>query len=110
MNKYLVYVTGSDTIGFSFIKNVAAIAAKGATLKEDKVPNMTYPHSAWMILETEDQMEDSPGYRFQVIQERVPRNILEEMEWDSLRAVCKKRGITGRDRQQIIRQYEESFE
>ncbi len=110
MNKYLVYVTGSDSIGFSFIKNVATLAAKGATLQEGKVPSMSFPHSAFMILETEEQLQDSPGFRYQIIQEKVPREELEAMEWDLLRAVCKKRGVTGRDRQQIIRQYEESFE
>lgn len=110
MNKYLCYVTGSDTLGYSFMQNVVKLAQKGAVLQDKKVPVMRFPQSAWMTLTTEEIMEDSPGFRFQIVQEKLSKEELEEMEWDNLRAVCKKRGITGRDRQQLIRQYFESFE
>ena len=110
MNEYLVYITGSDSIGYSFMQNCVEIAAKGAVLQEGKVPRLNYPHSAWFTLSTDEMLEDKPGFRFQIICEKFTKEQLDEMEWDALRALCKKRGISGRDRQQLIRQYHESFD
>lgn len=106
MNQYLVLVTGSDTLGYAFMKNVVSLAQKGATLKEDKVPAMRFPHSCWMILDTEDLMEDKPGFQFQVIQEKFTKEQLDDMDWEELkRTVKKKYGISGRDRNLLVTQY-----
>jgi len=42
MNRYLVYVTGTDNIGHAFMQNVVELAGKGATLKADTIPCMRF--------------------------------------------------------------------
>lgn len=106
MNEYKVYVTGSDTLGFSFIKNIVALSAKGAVLEEGKVPSMTFPHSAWFYLQTDELMSDSPGFRFQIIQELFTKEQLDDMDWETLKSTVKKKyGISGRDRNLLVTQY-----
>lgn len=106
MNKYLVYVTGSDSIGYSFMKNIIELASKGAVLQEDKVPTMRFPYSAFMYFETEELMKDKPGFKFQIIQEVFTKEQLEAMTWEEFKRVCKKQyGLTGRDRNLLMTQY-----
>ena len=105
-NKYIVYVTGADSIGYSFMQNVIEMAAKGAVLQEGKVPRLNYPHSAWFTLSTDEMLEDKPGFRYQVVQEAFSKEQLDDMDWETLKATVKKKyGISGRDRQIITLQY-----
>lgn len=106
MNEYKVLVTGNDSIGYSFIKNVVELANKGAVLEEDKVPGLRFPHSAWMYLKTKDLMENKPGFQFQIMQENFTREQLDDMEWAEFKTVVKKKhGIGGRDRSVMTAQY-----
>jgi hypothetical protein len=106
MNNYLCYITGQDGIGYSFIKNLVELANKGAKLQEGKVPCMRFPYSAFMELQTEDLMEDKPGFKFQVVQENYTRDQLDALEWSDFKAfVKKKHGIGGRDRAVMTNQY-----
>lgn len=106
-NKYIVLVTGTkDSLGFDFMKNVVALANKGAVLQEGKVPFMRFPHQAFMYFETDELMENTPGFQFQRIQELYTKDQLEAMEWDDFKMVLKRDfGITGRNRQQMTREY-----
>lgn len=106
MNRYLVYVTGTDNIGYAFMQNVVEVVSKGATLKADTTPCMRFPYSAWFFLETEELMQDKPGVKFQIIEEKYNREQLDAMSWDELKKVVKKSyGITGRDRAVLSREY-----
>lgn len=106
MNEYKVLVTGSDGIGYNFIKNVVDLANKGATLQEGKVPTMRFPFSAWMYLKTDELMESKPGFQFQIMQEIFTKEQLDDMDWDTLKATVKKKyGISGRDRNLLVTQY-----
>lgn len=106
-NKYIVLVTGTkDSLGFDFMRNVVALANKGAVLQEGKVPFMRFPHQAFMYFETDELMENSPGFQFQRIQELYTKDQLEAMEWDDFKMVLKRDfGITGRNRQLMTREY-----
>lgn len=106
-NKYIVLVTGTkDSLGFDFMKNVVALANKGAVLQEGKVPFMRFPHQAFMYFETEELMENTPGFQFQRIQELYTKEQLDEMEWDLLKMVVKRdTGLTGRNRDLLTKQY-----
>ena len=105
--KYIVLVSGTkDSLGFDFMKNVVALANKGAVLQEGKVPFMRFPHQAFMYFQTDELMENSPGFQFQRIQEIYTKEQLEAMEWDDFKMVLKRDfGITGRNRQQMTREY-----
>ena len=106
MNEYKVLVTGSDSIGYSFMKNIIELANKGAVLEEGKVPALRFPHSAWMYLNTEELMVNKPGFQFQIMQEIFTKDQLDELEWSEFKAVVKKKyGITGRDRTLLTNQY-----
>lgn len=105
MNKYLVYVTGNETLGYDFMKNVVKAVQMGGTLKENSVPRMSFPHSIWFELETEEFKKNEPGFQYQTVSEIYTKDQLEEMEWDELKKVAKSVGVTGRDRQQVIRKY-----
>ena len=106
MNEYIVYVTGADSIGYSFMQNCVEIAGKGAVLQEGKVPRMSYPHSAFFYLRTEELLENKPGFQFQIIQELFTKEQLDDMDWDTLKATVKKKyGISGRDRNLLVTQY-----
>ena len=106
VNEYKVLVTGSDSIGYSFMKNIIELANKGAVLEEGKVPALRFPHQAWMYLNTEELMVNKPGFQFQIMQEIFTKEQLDDMDWDTLKATVKKKyGISGRDRQLITLQY-----
>ena len=106
MNEYKVLVTGSDSIGYSFMKNVVELANMGAVIEDNKVPALRFPHSCWMYLQTKELMENKPGFQFQIMQEIFTKEQLDDMDWDELkRTVKKKYGISGRDRGLITVQY-----
>lgn len=106
-NKYLVLVSGhKDSLGYDFMKNVISLAAKGAVLQEGKVPMMRFPHTAWMTFETDELMENTPGFQYQIIHEHFTREQLDAMEWKDLKTQIKKAtGKTGRDRQVLTSYY-----
>jgi len=107
-NKYIVLVTGTkDSLGFDFMKNVVALANKGAVLQEGKVPFMRFPHQAFMYFETDEIMENTPGFQYQIIQEIFTKEQLDEMDWDTFKREVKKPPflITGRNRDLMVRQY-----
>lgn len=106
-NKYLVLVTGTkDSLGFDFMKNIVALANKGAVLQEGKVPFMRFPHQAFMYLETDELMENTPGFQFQRIQEVYTKEQLDAMSWEDFKHALKRDfNITGRNRELMVRQY-----
>lgn len=106
MNQYICYVTGNDVIGYTFMKNVVELANKGATLQEGKVPSLRFPHSAFMVLNTEELMESKPGVRYQIVVEKLTKEQLDELEWPEFKALVKKAtGQTGRDRGVLTQHY-----
>lgn len=111
MNEYKVLVTGSDGIGYTFIKNVIELANMGAVIEEGKVPTMRFPFSAWMYLKTDELMENKPGFQFQIMQENFTKEQLDDMEWSEFKAVLKRKfGIGGRNREQMTREYLKAVE
>lgn len=106
MNEYKVFVTGSDSIGYAFIKNVVELANKGATLEEGKVPRLNYPHSAWFDFKTDELMENKPGFQFQIVQELFTKEQLDDMDWETFKYTLKRKyGLGGRNREQMTREY-----
>ena len=106
MNEYKVLVTGNDSIGYSFMKNVIELASMGATLEEGKVPTMRFPFSAWMYLQTDELMESKPGFQFQIMQENFTKEQLDGLDWPDFKHTLKRKyGIGGRNREQMTREY-----
>jgi hypothetical protein len=110
MNKYKIQLKATDSHGIGFIENVVKFANMGATIDSAFPTKNTFPNQIMLSLETEEFLEDdmSKGIRVHVVELQYTKEMLDEMEWDRLKAVCKERGLSGRDRAQLIRQYEES--
>lgn len=111
MNTYKVQLKATDSHGIGFIEQVVRFANMGATIDSDFPTKNTFPNQVMMDLSTEEFLVDemAKGVRVYPVELQYSKEQLEEFEWDKLKAVCKERGISGRDRAQLIRQYEESF-
>ena len=54
LNKYKLYITGSDPLGLNFVENIVDMANLGAIITPGTYPKMTFPHGVVMILEAEN--------------------------------------------------------
>lgn len=111
MNKYKVELKATDSGGMKFLEQVIKFSNMGGVL-DNAYPNKnTFPNKCMLHVETQEFLEDdmNNGMRVYPIELQYSKEQLEEFEWDKLKTVCKERNITGRDRSQLIRQYEESF-
>ena len=111
MNSYKIELRATDSAGIKFLENVVHFANLGATIDSDYPTKNSFPNKVMLNVETEEFLEDdmANGVRVYPVELQYSKEQLEEFEWDKLKAVCKERGISGRDRAQLIRQYEESF-
>lgn len=105
MNEYKVLVTGSDSIGYSFMKNIVELANKGAVLEENKIPALRFPFSAWMYLETDKLMVNKPGFQFQIIDLNYSKEHLESLPIEEMRPLVAQKGVKGRAKDKMIKQY-----
>ena len=109
MNRYKLLITSQDYYGHNFIDNIIKYAKKGAELDKKERFYNDYPHACVMVIETEEFLKSEPSVEVVVIKEEYTKESLEEMDWDELRSLAKKtHGITGRDRQQVVRQFLEA--
>lgn len=111
MNKFKVELHATDCYGLKFLEQVIWLSSMGATLDKEYPNKNTWPNKAMFYVQTEEFLEDdmANGVRVYPVELQYSKERLEEFEWDKLKSVCKERGISGRDRSQLIRQYEESF-
>ena len=108
MNQYKILVKGADPLGIQFIKNVAELASKGATISQDHPINNKFPHSLVMIISTEDELVTDMKKGYEVFPMIVPlsKDELEALEWEDFKRVLRKQfGITGRDRSLMTVKY-----
>ena len=111
MNTYKIELKAKDSAGIKFLEQVVKFANMGASIDTAYPTKNTFPNQVMLSVETEEFLEDDivNGMRVYPVELQYSKEQLEEFEWDKLKAVCKERGISGRDRAQLIRQYEESF-
>jgi hypothetical protein len=111
MNKYKLQITSQDYYGHNFIDNIIKYAKKGAVLDKKERFYNDYPHACVMVIETEEFLKSEPSVDVVVVREEYTKEALEAMDWDELRAMVKStKGITGRDRDQLIRKFLEANE
>lgn len=111
MNTYKVELKAKDSHGIKFLEQVVRFANMGATIDTAYPTKNTFPNQVMLSVKTEEFLEDdmANGMRVYPVELQYSKEQLEEFEWDKLKSICKERGISGRDRAQLIRQYEESF-
>lgn len=108
MNKYEVFITGNDIMGYDFINKVVKYANMGAVISEEEIPRVkNFPQTVRLYLETELALKEEPGVRLAAYREVVPytKEELDDMEWETLKEICRKVDITGRDRSKLVRDY-----
>lgn len=113
MNKYEIFITGGDIMGYDFINKIVKYANMGATISDEEIPRVkNFPQTVRMFIQTEETLKEEPGVRLAAYREieHFTKEELDAMEWDTLRAHAKKAGITGRDRQKLVKEYLEEME
>ena len=63
MALYEIQIRSLDIFGYSMISDVIQYAGKGAILKEDTLPSMTFPYLCVMTHETEEEPIPTPTAR-----------------------------------------------
>lgn len=112
MNKYEIFITGGDIMGYDFINKIVKYANLGATISDEEIPRVkNFPQTVRMVIETEDVLKEEPGVRLAAYREveAFTKEQLEDMDWDTLKETCRKVGITGRDRQKLVKEYLEEL-
>lgn len=108
MNKYKLQITSQDFYGHNFIDNIAKYAAKGAVIDKKERFYNDYPHACVMVIETEEFLKSEPSVDVVIVHENWTKEVLQEMRIEDLRPIVATRGITGRDKNQMIRDFLEA--
>lgn len=136
MALYELHVGSKDHIGMNFVENIIDLASKGAYQKEGTLPRMVWPFKVVMMIESEEtpapsahirvfdvednckeifslnDSEQPTGFSFDM-DSKLTKDQIDALEWKEFKDVCKKVGITGRDRNQMTKKfidYQESQE
>lgn len=107
MYNYQVIVGGSHPLGHDFLRNLEFLFKEGAELDESETfaHNTSFPPRAYLNLDSESVRESTASIKYNLLAGAYSKQELEEMKWETLKAVCREVGITGRDRELIITAY-----
>lgn len=105
VNKYEIQLGPVDVLGIKWLENLIHFIKMGAEVKEGHTPKAKFPHHAWLTIETSELLRNEPGVQVFMIDEVYTREQLDAMEFPELREAVKSRGVKGRDRQLMTRQY-----
>jgi hypothetical protein len=105
MNKYKLQITSQDYYGHNFIDNIIKYAKKGASLDKRDMFYNEYPHSCTMHLETEEFLVSEASVEVVVIYEGWTKEMLQELRIEELRPVVATRGVTGRGKDAMIKEF-----
>ncbi len=108
MNRYKLLITSQDYYGHNFIDNIIKYAKKGAELDKKERFYNDYPHACVMVIETEEFLKSEPSVDVVIVHENWTKEALQEMRIEDLRPIVATRGITGRDKNQMIRDFLEA--
>lgn len=105
VNKYEIQLGPVDTLGVKWLSNLIRFIKMGADVKEGHHPSLKFPQHAWLTIETSELLRNEPGVQVFKIDEVYTREQLDAMEFPELREAVKSRGVKGRDRTIMTRQY-----
>lgn len=108
MNKYKLLITSQDYYGHNFIDNIIKYSVKGGVLDKKERFYNDYPHACVMTIETEEFLKSEPSVEVVIVKEEWTKEVLQEMRIEDLRPIVATRGITGRDKNQMIRDFLEA--
>jgi hypothetical protein len=105
VNKYEIQLGPVDVLGIKWLENLIRFIKMGAEVKEGHTPKAKFPHHAWLTIETSELLRNEPGVQVFKIDEVYTREQLDAMDFPELREAVKSRGVKGRDRTIMTRQY-----
>jgi hypothetical protein len=105
LNKYKLLITSQDYYGHNFIDNIIKYSVKGGVLDKKERFFNDYPHACVMNIETEEFLKSEPSVEVVIVREEWTKEVLQEMRIEDLRPIVATRGITGRDKNQMIRDF-----
>lgn len=110
MNEYKIVISGTDPYGIKFLNTVVEFANKGATIDEAHPWTCKFPAKVFMNIKTKEYLETDilSGVQVMPISIIYTKEMLDALEWTEFKDVVKKRGVGGRDRAQMVRQYLEA--
>ena len=110
MNEYKIAISANDPYGAAFLKTVVGFANKGAVIDEAHSWTCKFPAKVYMNIKTDEYLETDMVNGIQVfpISITYTKEMLDALEWTAFKDVVKKRGVGGRDREQMVRQYLEA--
>lgn len=111
MNKFKVELKATDSAGIKFLEQVVKLANQGATIDSSYPTKNSFPNKVMLSIETEEFLVDDikNGMRVYPVELQYSREYLEKLTIQELRPIVKERGVTGRDCNQMIREYLETF-
>lgn len=111
MNTYKIELKAKDSAGIKFLEQVVKFANMGASIDTAYPTKNTFPNQVMLSVQTEEFLEDDivNGMRVYPVELQYSREYLETLTIQDLRPLVKERGVTGRDCNQMIREYLETF-
>lgn len=109
-----INVTATNPV--EFVQRLLELGAKGATLKERTCPRLKgLPYAAELVFEVDgfETLPNTPGVNAVpvALSEKVyTKEQLEAMPIEDIRPILASRGIKGRDKRLMIKEYLETFE
>lgn len=103
MFKYKLILGGINPVKFT--EMLVDFASKGAKPVERAFPKLTIPYRVEMLIDSEELIESVPECTIIPIPTKYTREELDNLDWETLKRVCKHIGLTGRDREQLTRKY-----
>jgi len=110
MNSYKVELKATDSAGIKFLENVVRFANLGATIDSDYPTKNTFPNKVMLNVETEEFLEDDMlnGVRVYPVELQYSKEYLESLPIEEMRPLVAQKGIKGRDKTKMIKQYLEA--
>lgn len=110
MNKYNVELKATDSSGLMFLHQVVRFASMGGKLDLNYPTKNTFPNKAMIYVETEEFLEDDMvnGMRVYPIELQYSKEYLESLPIEDMRPLVAQKGIKGRDKTKMIKQYLEA--
>jgi len=107
--KYRVSVQGTDSLGHKWLSNVVEVAKLGGEVDMNQL-RTSFPHSAIMFLETDQEMVSRSGVTFTVLEQSYStEEELDALPIEKWRKLMKANGCNSRNRHDGNTQYLAKF-
>lgn len=110
MNKYKIELKATDSAGIKFLEQVVKFANMGASIDTAYPTKNSFPNKVMLSVETEEFLEDdvANGMRVYPVELQYSKEYLESLPIEDMRPLVAQKGVKGRDKTKMIKQYLEA--